>query len=97
MLKDIVTVEPLDAYRLRLRFEDHAEGIVDIAKLVQFTGVFAPLQERAYFERVRVDPELGTIVWPNGADLDPDVLYARATGQSLPSFESPITLPAGSE
>lgn len=35
------------------------------------------------FARVRVDPELGTIAWPNGADLDPDVLYAEVTGQPL--------------
>jgi hypothetical protein len=34
-----------------------------------------PLQDPAYFGQVRVDPELGTVVWPNGYDLDPDVLH----------------------
>jgi hypothetical protein len=34
-----------------------------------------PLQDPAYFAKVRVDPELGTVVWPNGYDLDPDVLH----------------------
>jgi hypothetical protein len=91
---DIVAVEPLDAFRLHLRFEHDAEGIVDIAEFVQFTGVFAPLQERTYFGQVRVDSELGTIVWPNGADLDPDVLYAKATGLPLPSYETPAPLAA---
>jgi len=34
----------------------------------------------AYFEQVRADSEPGTVTWPNGADLDPDVLYGRVTG-----------------
>jgi hypothetical protein len=36
----------------------------------------------AYFSQVRVDPELGTVVWPNGADLDPDVVYGRLVPKS---------------
>ncbi len=88
MLKDIVSVQLLDGYRLRLRFEDNAEGVVDISRLVRFEGVFAPLQQRDYFARVRVNPELGTICWPNDADLDPDVLYAVATGAPLPEFRT---------
>ncbi|HKZ86611.1 MAG TPA: DUF2442 domain-containing protein [Anaerolineae bacterium] len=91
MLKDIVAVQPLDGYRLRLRFENGIEGEVDIAQLVEFTGVFAPLRERAYFEQVRVNPDTGTICWPNDADLDPDVLYALVSGEPLPSFPE-ITL-----
>jgi hypothetical protein len=38
------------------------------------------LKDRDYFLQVRVDPEAGTITGPNGADLDPDVLYSRVTG-----------------
>ncbi len=87
MLKDIVAVKPLGAYRLQLRFEDGVVGEVDIAKLISFTGVFAPLKESTYFHQVRVDPELGTIVWPNGADLDPDVLYYQSIGEPLPILE----------
>ena len=89
MLKDIVEAQPTTNYRLHLRFEDGVEGEVDIARLVQFTGIFAPLKEQSEFRRVSVNPELGTICWPNGADLDPDVLYAQVTGQdiSIPSSE----------
>ncbi len=87
MLKDILEARPLEGYQLYLRFEDGVEGVVDLDKVVSFEGVFAPLRERANFERVRVHPELGTIYWPNGADLDPDVLYARVTGAPLPSYE----------
>lgn len=87
MLQDIVEAIPVGDYRLRLRFEDGATGDVDISKCVKFTGVFAPLKDRAEFAAVRVDPELGTVRWPCGADLDPDVLYAAVTGKPLPSFE----------
>jgi Protein of unknown function (DUF2442)/Domain of unknown function (DUF4160) len=84
MLKDIVQVRPLEQYRLYIRFEDGFEGTVDLGDLVRFEGVFAPLQDQAEFERVYVDTELGTICWPNGADLDPVVLYAQVTGQPIP-------------
>ena len=80
MLKDIVAASPLSDYRLHLRFEDGVEGVVDLAPHLSFRGVFEPLRDPAYFALVRVDPESGTIVWPNGADLDPDVLYGRLTG-----------------
>jgi hypothetical protein len=83
MLKDIVQVQPLDGYRLRLRFEDGVEGSVDVAELIRFTGIFAPLRDHGYFLQVRVNPDLGTIYWPNGADLDPDVLYALVTGEPI--------------
>ncbi len=88
MLKDVVEVQPLDGYRLRLRFEDNVEGIVDISQLVKFQGVFAPLRERDFFLQVHVNAELGTICWPNDADLDPDVLYAIMTGERLPNLQS---------
>lgn len=83
MLADVVSVKALDGYRVQLRFEDDAEGVVDISTLVKFTGIFAPLTDRDYFSKVGVDLELGTIVWPNGADIDPEVLYAAATGKPL--------------
>lgn len=88
MLKDIVEVRPLDDFRLFLRFEDGVEGEVDIAKMIRFEGVFAPLKDRAKFSEVRVNGEIGTVCWPNGADLDPDVLYASITGEAIPQFDT---------
>jgi hypothetical protein len=87
MLQDIVEVKPLDGYRLLLRFEDGAEGEVDVAKMIRFEGVFAPLRDIAQFQKVRVNQETGTICWPNGADLDPDVLYSCVTGEAIPEFK----------
>jgi Protein of unknown function (DUF2442) len=98
MLKDIVEVRLAGAYRLYLRFADGVEGEVDIASLVRFHGVFAPLQEQGNFAAVRVDRELGTIVWANGADLDPDVLYAATTGRPVdvdqPAMANPTSSPS---
>lgn len=88
MLKDIVEVRPLEGYKLFLRFEDGVEGIVDLEGLVRFEGVFAPLRERETFVQVQVHCDLGTIWWPTGADLDPDVLYARITGTAIPDFKT---------
>ena len=80
MLKDIVAAKAVGDYRLHLRFEDGVEGVVDLAPHLTFRGVFEPLRDPEYFAQVRVDADLGTVVWPNGADLDPDVLYGRVTG-----------------
>jgi hypothetical protein len=80
MLKEVVAVEALEPYRLRMTFEDGVTGEVDLTVLVPFEGVFAPLRDPDRFRAVAVAPEAGTIVWPDGADLDPDVLYAIVTG-----------------
>ncbi|HEX6143887.1 MAG TPA: DUF2442 domain-containing protein [Geminicoccaceae bacterium] len=86
MLQDVVEVTVIEGYRLRLKFEDGAEGEVDVRDMVPFRGVFAPLRDPEVFGRVEVDHELGCVRWPNGADLDPDVLYAAATGQATPDL-----------
>ena len=83
MLKDIVAAKAIGDHRLHLRFEDVVDGMVDLAPHLSFQGIFAPLRDPAYFAEVRVDPELGTVAWPNGADLDPDVLYGRLTGTPI--------------
>ena len=87
MLQDVVEAIPLKDYLLKLRFEDGTEGVVDVARCVSFTGVFAPLRDRAQFAAVQITPELGTVCWPCGADLDPDVLYALVTGAPVPCLE----------
>ncbi len=87
MLKDIIEVKPLPDYLVYLRFEDGVEGKVNIAELIEFRGVFSPLSDPSYFAKVRVNPELGTIYWPNDADLDPDVLYSIVAAEPLPLLE----------
>lgn len=90
MLKDVTAVKPLDNHHLELHFEDGVSGIVDLTDLIQFVGVFAPLQNQDYFVQVTVNPEIGTICWPNEADIDPDVLYSMVTGEPIPDFLTPV-------
>jgi hypothetical protein len=75
-------VEVIADHRLHVLFEDGAGGEVDFSRH-RWTGVFAPLQDPAYFARVRV--ELGAIVWPNDADVAPETLYHWATTGSGPN------------
>jgi hypothetical protein len=71
----VAHVEPLDGYRLRVRFASGEERDVDVERYLR-GPVFEPIREdRALFEAVTVDEELGVVVWPNGADIDSAVLY----------------------
>lgn len=73
----IRTVEALDGFVLRLVFDDGAMCEVDLEAEL-WGPVFEPLhKDPQLFRQVRVDDELGTIVWPNGADMDPDVLHGE--------------------
>ena len=78
-------VRALPGYRLAVTFDDGASGIVDFTRIVfrRKTGVFADLRAPERFAQVFIHPEWGHIEWPNGADSDPYVLYARATGTSI--------------
>lgn len=68
-------VEPLEGFVLRLTFDDGTVRYVDLEAEL-WGPVFDPLRDDPQlFRQVRVDEQLGTIVWPNGADLDPDVLH----------------------
>ncbi|MHB9118251.1 MAG: DUF2442 domain-containing protein [Burkholderiales bacterium] len=83
-LIDIKEVRPLDNRQLELTFADGLRATLNMDRVLKsYTGVFAPLLEPDYFRQVKVDLELGTIVWPNGADVCPDVLYSFASGKPI--------------
>ena len=67
---------------LRLLFSDGTAGDVDLSA-ERWTGVLAPLNDPAYFTQVTVDPEAGTVVWPDGIDLAPEPLYEQAKAHPL--------------
>ncbi len=61
-------------YVVWLKFNDGAEGENNLESELE-GEVFGPLKDIAQFRRFRVDPELQTVVWENGADLAPEFLY----------------------
>lgn len=72
---DITHVEVLHDHVVRLRFADGVEKSIDLEPYMH-GRVFAEIRsDPAVFASVKADPDAGTIIWPNGADLAPDVLY----------------------
>ena len=70
----VVQVRHVGGYALWLRFADGTEGEIDLAGEL-WGPIFEPLRDPEFFKLVRVNPELRTIAWPNGADLAPEFLY----------------------
>lgn len=73
-LHDVTDWAFIEAYTLRVRFDDDAERVIDFAPIL-IGPLFGPLRDPSLFRQVRVDADLGTLVWPTGADIDPSVLY----------------------
>jgi hypothetical protein len=87
MFPDVTHVRHLGGHRLELTFADGVRGELDLADtVIGKGGVFAPLEDPKYFAQVSVNADLGTIVWPNDVDFDPEVLYSRVTGEPIASF-----------
>jgi hypothetical protein len=90
MIPSVIEVKPLPQSCLWLRFHDGLEGFHDgLEGSVDLSGelwgpMFEPLKNPEVFQQVKVDPELETVVWPNGADLAPEFLDEAAQQASLP-------------
>jgi len=76
MILHVKEAKYLHDYVLWLRFNDGAEGVVDL-KDELYGEVFEPLKDTESFKSFKVDPDLETIVWDNGADLAPEFLYDK--------------------
>ena len=82
---DVVTeVEVIRPYVLSVVFADGERREVDVASLLQ-GEVFGPLRDPSVFAQATVDPILGTVVWPNGADLAPEFLRTGTLEAARPS------------
>jgi len=89
-LPRITAVEPREDRWLRLWYSDGSILDVDVGPLLD-GPVFAEISANTEaFAEVAVDAELGTVVWPGGVDLDPDVLYGRYELEPAVSFERRI-------
>jgi len=60
-------------YTLQVRFDDGSEQRIDFLPVL-YGQMWSPLRELSFFNQVRLDPEAETLVWPNGADFDPETL-----------------------
>jgi hypothetical protein len=84
MFPRVKDVQHVRNYILRLTFLNGEIAELDLGPSIRNRGgVFTPLEDVEYFAQVMVDPEARTLVWPNGVDLDPDVLYSEATGTPI--------------
>ena len=74
----VCAVKYESGYRLRLEFEDRSVRIVDLERHLE-GEVFAPLKDVRLFRTARLNPDIDTVVWDNGADMSPDFLYDIGT------------------
>lgn len=74
----LVEAKPTDGYAVHVHFEDWTSADVDLSCLLDYSGIFEPLRDQECFRKVKADPDAGTIVWPNEADIAPEALYAHA-------------------
>jgi hypothetical protein len=75
----------LEGWEVELAFSDGTTGHIDFrGRFAGRPGLLGELDRLEFFRQVRLDPEAGTLVWPNGVDLCPDELHSQATGRPLP-------------
>ena len=77
MFRRVIEAHHVRDYVVFVRFHDGVEGEVDLRPQL-YGEVFEPLKDAHYFRQFRVDADLHTLVWPNGADFAPEFLYERA-------------------
>lgn len=85
MLPRIREAKHVQDYEVEMSFSDGTTARFDFRnRVVGRGGVFKPLQDVGFFSQVVVNSEAGTLVWPNGVEFCPDMLYAAATRKSPP-------------
>ncbi|OHD54434.1 MAG: hypothetical protein A2Y33_04655 [Spirochaetes bacterium GWF1_51_8] len=83
---EIKSAHYISDYRLELEFSDGMLGRIDFRDYLQRGGVFARFQDMVYFKSFFIDPVSKTLAWPDGIDIDPEMLYHKATGAPLPEW-----------
>jgi hypothetical protein len=82
MLPRVIDARHAGAHRVWLRFADGLTGEIDLAPEL-WGEVFEPLRDVSEFAKLKADPELETVVWPNGADFAPEFLYEKVKQAAL--------------
>jgi hypothetical protein len=94
----VLGFEVAGPYVLRVRFDDGTTQVIDFRPVLR-GSLYGPLNDEKLFRQVEIDPEAHTLVWPNGADFDPETLhdwphYAEAMKQLADRWPEPATQPA---
>jgi Protein of unknown function (DUF2442) len=66
--------EVISDFTLRIKFEDQTEQVINFRPILA-GHLYGPLRDLRLFNKVSIDPEVHTLVWPNGADFDPAILH----------------------
>lgn len=86
-LRDVTHARAVPPTLLDVTFDDGASGRIDLALRLNWQGVFAELRaDPVLFAQASVDQERAVVVWPNGADLDSDLLHAWLLGRERPEW-----------
>ena len=78
----VTEVEIVAPYTLHISFDDGVERVINFEEALD-GYYYAPLRELSFFNQVRLDPEIHTLVWPNDADFDPATLYEWGQDDAL--------------
>jgi hypothetical protein len=70
----VTSFEKVAPFTLRVQFNDGTSQTIDFRPVLK-GELYGPLQDSRLFDQVRIDPEVYTLVWPNGADFDPAILH----------------------
>ncbi len=73
-IHEVIEAKPIKDYIVECVFDDLRKGRVDLKRYLG-RGIFKNLLDKRKFKQFKVDAELGTIAWPNGADIAPETLY----------------------
>jgi len=76
---DIAEARYVEGYKIFIRYPDGAEGVIDFSDHHR-NNLFAAWNDVEFFRAFRVNPESGTLEWPNQLDLAPEYLYSRVSG-----------------
>ena len=70
----VISFEHVRPFTLQITFDDGSRQTIDFHPIL--TGeIYSPLKDEKFFNQVEIDPEVHTLVWPNGADFDPETLH----------------------
>ena len=74
MFLHVTKAKYIEDYKVEVSFNNGRKGVADLFEALR-GSIFEPLKDKSIFANLKIDKELATIVWPNGADLAPEYIY----------------------